>query len=1141
MKIRLLCFSLLACVSHALAQGNLGGLTGSISDESGGSLPEVRLTIRNLQTNQLFTTQSTAAGYSFTALPPGSYRLEAEKAGFKKLVREPVPVLTATTGRVDLTMPLGQVTESVTVSGDAAVLQTNSPEVGTVLSRKTLLDLPIQVGGSAATTAASGRRQPETFIFLTPGVTGIPWSKNINGSPNFTQELLIDGVSAQLPDTVGFLAQTSPPYEAVEEFKVQNSLFPAEFGRGLGVINYTLKSGSNAFHGGLFEFLRNDKLDARGFFPRVRPPVRFNEYGGNIGGPVIIPKLYNGRDRTFFNFNYTGLRNGPPINGTLISVPPAEFRSGDFSNYRDAAGNLIPIFDPATTQPDGSRSPFPGNIIPASRISQVARNAIALIPPPDLPGYQLNYVNRTANPVRDDIWSIKIDQILTNSQRLTWSYWDSVNDQNVNSVFGSAGGEYGRLFRAYTPGNNHRVNWDHTIRPNLLQHFAFGYTFAGPTRQVDSRHGNETIRLPGIPADSPGFPTFNIQNPYGTLEIGNSNQQPVDPVEKRNIGFVYNVTWIKGKHQMKFGADIRRFQYNEFLATNLSGFFAFSPLNTSSLTAPNFTNLGNGWASFLLGQVSSGNRFFPAETRKMRSEYYAFYVDDVFKITPKFTLTLGLRYDIPTVLQDAESRNSVLDLNAPNPGADGRPGALRFIEQGELLTDNFHKALAPRLGIAYSLNSRTVFRAGYGIFYSGTNATSIGRAARFFSHGFSFDQAFPQLTGNRLPAFVLDQGVPPTSVQLPNTNPSLMNGATIDFMNPGAGKPGYVNSWTFNIQRELPGQILLDAGYVGQRGVNLPSGLENLNQVDVRYLSLGNVLNADISSPAAIAAGISKPYPSFTGSVAQALRPYPQFANINNYFQPTGWSTYHSLQIRTQKRYSNGASFLLAYTFSKNFVWGGGYSGLGDDAANSRPLDTKNYALEKRLSSFDQPQIFIFSGGYELPFGKGKTFLNSSNGFVNALAGGWMLNGIFRYSSGTPIGVSGGPNLPIFNGGNRPNRVSGVNPLTDASGSSFDPSRDLYLNIAAFSQPAPFTFGNAAANYGDIRTFPLINEDLSVLKDFRIVEGHRIQFRAEAFNVFNRVVFGSPGSNINAPANFGRIGSQANSPRSIQLGLKYIF
>src|SRR3954465_555139 len=249
--------------------------------------------------------------YVIRGLSPGAYRLEVEREGFKKYVQENVQVLTATISTLDIELSIGTVAESVTVSTAGVTLQTTSPEIGTVLDRRAILDLPIQVGGSGATTAASGRRQPENFIFLTPGVSGIPWSKNINGSPDFSQEVLYDGISGQLAVTPGFLAQTSPPYEAVEEFKVQNTLFPAEYGRGFGVINFTLRSGSDKFHGGLFEFLRNDKLDARPFFNAVRPRVRFNEYGGSFGGPILIPKLYNGTHKTFFNFNYTGLRNQP--------------------------------------------------------------------------------------------------------------------------------------------------------------------------------------------------------------------------------------------------------------------------------------------------------------------------------------------------------------------------------------------------------------------------------------------------------------------------------------------------------------------------------------------------------------------------------------------------------------------------------------------------------------------------------------------------------------------------------------------------------------------------------------------------------------------------------------------------------------
>src|SRR5581483_7173242 len=345
----------IGCASVRLpAQGNLGGLTGNISDTSGAVIGDATVSLRNTATNAGYKAVSTESGvYAFRALPPGVYELEAEKPGFKKFVREQISILTATTSTLDIVLSIGAVSESVLVSGSVAALQTTSPEVSTVLERRAILDLPIEVGSGGATTAASGRRQPENFIFLTPGVSGIPWSKNINGSPDFTQEILYDGISAQLAVTPGFLAQTSPPYEAVEEFKVQNSLFPAEYGRGLGVINFTLRSGSNQYHGGLFEFFRNDKLDARPFFTASRPRVRYNEFGGSFGGPVLIPKIYSGKDRTFFNFNYTGLRNRPPLTGNLISLPTGAFKQGDFSQYRDASGALIPIFDPATTSPEG--------------------------------------------------------------------------------------------------------------------------------------------------------------------------------------------------------------------------------------------------------------------------------------------------------------------------------------------------------------------------------------------------------------------------------------------------------------------------------------------------------------------------------------------------------------------------------------------------------------------------------------------------------------------------------------------------------------------------------------------------------------------------------------------------------------------
>lgn len=1137
---------LLGAVCSLEGQGNLGSLTGNVVDPTGAVIPEANVTLRNVETNVVYTTVSGEGGYTFRGLPPGVYRLEAEKPGFKKTVRERITILTATTTALDVVLEVGAVVESVTIAGDVVALQTASPEVGTVLQRQALLDLPIQIGGGASTIAASGRRQPETFVFLTPGVTGNQWSKTINGSPDFAQEVLIDGVSAQLAVTPGFLAQTSPPYEAIEEFKVQNTLFPVEFGRGFGVINYTLKSGTNEFHGSLFEFLRNDKLDARPFFNRTRPIVRFNEYGGSLGGPVSIPRLYNGKDRTFFNFNYTGLRNAPPFPGSLISVPPQAFRQGDFSGYVDSAGNMIPIYDPASTLPDGTRTPFAGNRIPSSRFSAVAQRVLGLIPQPDLPGYFNNYINRTANPVEDDVWSVKGDQVITDNQRLSFSYWSSLNFQRVANALGQQGGPLAFWMNARTTGRNYRFNYTNSLRPNLLWNLAHGYTMSNPTRQRDDAHrGNEILQIPGIPKDAPGFATFNISTPTGGLSgLGNSDQQPNDPSENAIWTVNGSITWITGRHQWKFGGENRVIHYNNFGATGdggLSGVFNFNSLSTSNLSAPNSSALGNGWASLLLGEVYSAMRLIPAPERHMQHSYRAWFVEDTLKVSRKLTLTLGLRHELPTVVREKDGLQSYLDLRLPNPRAGGRLGALAFLQGKSALLDNYHRAFSPRFGIAYSLNNKTVIRTGFGIFFSPTNATNVGRFAGRFTAGLSYRQDFPQLFAGRVAALILDNGFPEPTVRPPIKDPSLQNNSSIDFINPGAAKPGYASSWTFDIQRELPGSILLDVGYVGQRGTALPSGLENLNQVDFKYLSLGSLLLQSAGSAAAAAAGIGLPYPGFTGTVAQGLRPYPQFTGISNLFQPIGWSTYHSMQLRAQKRYSNGLSMLVAYTISKTFVSGGSYTGFGDSAAAGIPIDTNNRKLEKRLADFDIPQNLVLSWTYELPFGKGKRYAGGVSGAVNQFIGGWQLNGIHRYASGTPFGASGGGRMPVGGGFNRPNRVAGVNPRTDVSRKEFDPARDLYLNINAFQNTPDYVLGSAAPNYGDLRVFGMRNDDISVLKNFVLHERHRLQFRAEFFNIFNKVVFGGPAASVTSPASFGRISSQANEPRHIQLALKYLF
>ncbi len=1126
----------------AFAQGNLGGLTGQIVDGSGAMVPDAKIVLLNPATGLRFDSVSTAEGYTFRAVPPGEYRVEVEAKGFKKLTREQVTVLTATVSTLDLTLQLGSANESVVVTADTVALQTASPEIGTVLQRGALLDLPIQLGNN--TTAQSGRRQPENFIFLTPGVSGSSWEKNINGAPGFTQEVLIEGVSAQLASNPGFLAQTSPPYEAVEEFKLQNSLFPAEFGRGFGVINYTLRSGTNQFHGAAFEFLRNDKLDARPFFAARRPTVRYNEFGGSFGGPVRIPKIYNGKDKTFFNFNYTGLRNVPPASSALVSLPTSEFRTGNFSNYRDAAGNLIPIYDPATTQEDGTRQPFAGNLLPASRLSAVARRTVALMPSPDLAGYVNNFRSRQRNPIRDNVWSLKGDHILSSRQRVSFTYWGGGADQTLSSEFGAENQPYGVWAGVPFTGRNWRANYNFLVSPNLIYFLGAGYTRSNPIRERDERRGNEILQIPGIPSDAPGFPTFTINNPYAGFTLGNSTQQPNDPSINKSYVVNNNLTWIRGAHQIKFGGEYRWMGFDNFRGVDnggIAGQFTFTAQTTSNLgDVANANRFGNGWASFMLGQVNNAVRFIPATERKYRAQFFSWFVEDVIKLNRKLTLTAGLRHELPGTPYEQTQGWSYLDLSLANPLAGNRPGALAFVGAGENLAPMYKKAFSPRLGLAYQVNEKTVVRSGFGVFWAPTNLSDIGQTFSTFNYGYSFAQEFPQLTGGRVPVLNLDSGVPAANITLPNRSATLMNGLSIDYLNAGAAKPGVLSSWTMSVQRQLPAGIFLDVAYVGQRANSLPGNLENLNQVAVSNLNLGNTLNADINSTLAQQAGIRAPYAGFRGSVAQALRAYPQYSGIRNAFQPTGWSTYHALQTRIQKNYRGGTSFLLAHTYSKSLVSGSTYSGRGLDAAGGAPLDTNNRILEKRLAGFDQTQVFVFNWTLGIPVGKGRRFGGNMAGWADRVVGGWQLTAIHRYQTGTPIGIGGGGPIPLFGGGNRPNRLAGVEAVNEFP-NGFDPARDRYLNAAAFSQPGNFQFGTAAPNYGDIRNFNFLNEDMGLLKNIPLWEGHKLQFRAEAFNLFNRVVFGGPNGNTLAGAAFGQIGSTANQPRSMQVGLRYSF
>ncbi len=1140
---------LLAIVSVPVlswCQGSLGGITGHVTDSSGGSVPGTSVKIRNLDTGAETTVVATQEGtYFASGLTPGRYQVTVSKAGFKTITQQPVIVSTATTSTLDFLLAVGAVTESVTVAGDAPQLQTTSAEIGTVMPEKEMLDLPISLGG-AATTGATGRRQIQNFIYLTPGVTGNQWATSINGAPGMSAAVLIDGEDSQNIGAPGFIAESAPPYEAVSEFKVQNTLYPAQYGLGFGIMNFTMKSGTNAFHGDLFEFVRNDVFDALGYFSAGKVPIRQNEYGGTVGGPVILPH-YNGRDKTHFFVAWSGfqLRGGLPTGG-LVTLPTMQERNGDFSDYP------LPIYNPATTRSDGSggsvRDPYPNNMIPASQISAVTKRLLALLPPPDFPNQTFfNYVDRSNQPSSDYDWSVKVDHQINEKQSISGSGW-WVNASTV--INGQVAGQLNQGFHnAPTNAVGLRFNHVWTASPTLLNRAGFGFTQVTPTWAVsilDPREGNQTLQIPGIPSDSHGFTEFHFNTVYPFL--GNSSYTGYDPQLFKNFVWNDDVSWEKGRHQLQLGFEYRFRTIDCRDQTLTAGSLSFSSQSTSQPDDPNFQNWGNPFASLMVGQVFSGIHAIPAPEQHFHDNFFALYAQDAFKISKRLTLSLGLRYELPIYIIEDSGEMSLFSPTRPNPGAGELPGALRFLGNGAGRTGTFNlfgkygKSFSPRIAIAYQLNEKTVFRTGYGIFRLYPNYGDLNNPnSLVFAPGFGATDAVASTNSGITPAFVLDQGFPAANVTVPNFDPSQNNGGTVTWINWKANVPANLQSWTFDIQRSLPFNFLADAAYVGSHVLGIWAGLENINQVNPTYLNLGNLLNEDISSPEAAAAGIKVPYPGFTGSVAQALRPYPQYTTINDFYQPSGYGVYNSFQGRLEKRYSNGLTFLGSYTLSKNIgVEGANTFGSTYGAANLTSLNTYNQKAEKAILPIDRTHVFIVSWTYELPFGRGKQVLGDVKPWLNQFVGGWQINAIQTYESGTPVSVTGGGNIPLFGGGNRPNQVSS-HVRSSVSMSNFNPATDVYLNINAFSQPAPFTFGNAPAQLPNVRTPALYDEDVSLFKKFFLGESRNLEFRAEVFDVFNRVVFGGPSANVNNPSTFGVISTQANTPRVIQLAMKFTF
>ncbi len=1184
---RVLALAVLIAAAPCFGQLDRGTITGTVTDASGAVVPGIKITIRNTANNTTYRSATNGAGdYTVANLPAGVYELKYEGAGLKTLVRSNVTVAVSETTRLDPSLQVGQSSDTITVAGDASVLQTDSPVVGVVLQNREVNNLPL--------TFANGGRDAENFaIQLAPGVAGGTGNTEINGTPAFSKEVLVDGATITGYRS-GDLSQSSPSPEALQEFKVETSGMSAEYGKTAGgLFNFVMKSGTNQVHGSaLFEF-RNEDLDANTFLGNFNgqktPRDRQLDGGGSFGGPVYVPKIYNGKDKTFFFFALERFfTSGGGASTPNQMVPPPSWYTGNMSNLltntvvgKDALGNNVykgAIYDPDTTQTVGGtlvRTMFPGNIIPASRISKVSQQVLGILSkdyPATVPGPNGDYLLPNNAYGAYNTWqrftqfSIKGDHNISTSNHLSGSILRSTQPQyqaNASGVHVWDNLQYGGPFSSaiIKPVNTTYVRLanDYTFSPTLLNHA--GVYFNRVTNSIVNLHAGDPNPVSIANTASTSVPVINWSGGDGRYSLTNLGQdKPSDSVRSITYGIQDTLTWVKGRHTLKFGGEYRIYKLN-YIKAGDPGAFTFSSNQTS---LPGFTaSAGNPFASFLLGDVNNANTTIVSPTLAVYRSLGLFVQDD-FRASSKLTLNIGLRWDYNPTQTEEHNRLYSFSPSTIDP-ATGLPGALQFAGNCSLcngstgFVSQSYKNFGPRFGFAYQVTTKTVVRGGFGVFFAdrAPNDYYGDPSCNVACAGWGWGVSNVVNYGNNLaPAFNWDSGYPGVStVTTPNRSQADVKSGPL-YWNPNGGRLGYTQSWNLNIQRELPGRMTVDAGYVGTKGsAILANGLGLLNQLSINDLSLGSLLTTSVTSQAAIpanAAALGARYPFGTAGQSvqlwQTLTPFPQLLNgatAPAWNAPLGFSTYHALQVQLNKRYSGGLSWLANYTFSKAIAnVSNTYAG-----GTGAPIDAYNLRLQKSIASYDQPQVVKVGVTYELPLGKSKRFGANLNPWVNALVGDWRISYIGNYTSGTPLAFAAnspapGTNLTV-------NRAQLTNPQGVGLGVPFDSSKfnaalinvgntsNTYLNTQYIKQPATYTLGNAAPYVSQIRGFAGRNENISLQKNWALRERVRFQLRAEAINAFNRHTFGGISTNPNS-ATFGDV-TAVTGNRNMQLGARIDF
>jgi len=1199
----------------AVGQSDRGAIAGSVVDSTGAVVSGASVTVTGVDTGAVYKAETTGSGlYRIGDVQIGTYNVTVEATGFKTSLQKGLVVQVNSVTALNVTLQPGDVKEQVTVLADAPTLQTETSDIGTVVSERQIKDLPLALFG----TGQSFMRSPETFVFLTPGTTGPGtnsdassggiFESKLAGGQNFATEVVLDGVSTQRSDSGSAYDQTAPSVEALTEFKVLTSTIPAEFGRTTGgVESFATKSGTNTYHGTAFDLYRNDKLNANSWNNNhngiAKPRDHQNDFGGSLGGPIRIPWLYNGHDKAFFFFSWEQYRNNQGTTNPT-TLPTDLERGGDFSALLGpglTTGGINPqpilnpcdgtqvregqIFDPATASTSGPpcRSAFPGNIIPTARLSAVALNVLKYLPHAaggNGPGCsQLicnNFPFASNKPVRDTTMTFKIDYNVGTKGKAFFSY--SSRDQEVLNGTPALPPPLDPNFSNSNFTHYMRFGYDYAISPTLLNHFVIGFNRLANASLGESITGADWPAVLGIGnAHGKVFPQFSFEGSplsisYQGLSTGNSDRNVPN-----SLGLSDGVSWVKGRHSLRFGAEWRPFQFSRLNQENTSPAYVFSNLQTAYI--PNDTHTGDPFASFLLGGPKEESLTVSSVQPRWISNYYAFYVQDDFKLRSNLVLNLGLRYSVDTPRHEAHNANSVLDLTAQNSGTPGTLGALIY-GAGATGAKTYYKNFGPRIGFSYSPSFRKgiVFRGGYAIYYGPLQYSDFGTA---FMSGTSSHPDFPT-PDNFKAVQSLDMGFPNYPPPSNNKDPNLANGQGPSYAAPEFGRPGMIQNWSFEVQQELARDLILSVGYVGMHSTRLHSWLVQVNSVNPKYYGLGTDLTLNVADPKAQddIATLGLTVPSWfsplwgdNATLGQLLRPHPQFGGIDTTtLENGGQSTYHALQSKLERRFRNGLNLLASYTFSKTLTNADSsfpvFSGFNSGVFGAQ--NAYNLKAEKSVSYQDIPHTFVLSYLYELPAGPGKKYF--SHGVASKVLGGWQVGAVHRYQAGSPTRLNSyakSPPSSVANGNFRYSLIPGV-PVLSPNASQFNPfggnsgcsensdgtfssrSSNNFFNCAAFLDPNQdslvaqrgYAFGNAPPFFSGIRSPGYMNEDFSIIKRTVLTETQTLTFKVDIPNAFNRHTFagidGDPGSSTFGVAGGGGHGV-LNSARRIQLTFRYEF